>query len=175
MIFRKLRIIISFRPLNMLDSYENRFGISFTFGVTVFYILQMIIGDLRFIFGPDIDVSQLKGYYSSKWFFPLYLLRKWTTVMFLLNTRSNNCTSLISADLRHRIMKWAPTPRKSGQIWILKNGYCFEILSLKFISASWKARDAQSSFVFVVICAIGSACEEWDVPKFPCVLHVNYL
>ena len=49
-----------FSPLNMLDSYENRFGYSFAFGLTAYSCIMVVIGSYGSILGPETAESVRK-------------------------------------------------------------------------------------------------------------------
>ena len=59
---------LSYRPVNLLDSYENRFGNALAFGATTAHCLNVLIGDVKFVLGTKwgsvIDSSP--GFVSSK-------------------------------------------------------------------------------------------------------------
>ena len=61
-------LFVSYRPVNLLDSYENRFGNALAFGATTSYCLHVFITGSKSILGSDwgtiIDSSP--GYVSSK-------------------------------------------------------------------------------------------------------------
>ena len=66
-----LTVYLSFfpyRPVNLLDSYENRFGNALAFGVTTSFCLNVLIGDVKSVLGTSwgtiIDSSP--GFVSSK-------------------------------------------------------------------------------------------------------------
>ena len=61
-------LFLSYRPVNLLDSYENRFGNALAFGATTSYCLLVLIGSAKAVLGSSwgtiIDSSP--GYVSSK-------------------------------------------------------------------------------------------------------------
>ena len=56
-----------FSPLNMLDSYENRHGFAFAFGLTVASCIQILFGDYASVIGTKSakDIAQYPSYLSS--------------------------------------------------------------------------------------------------------------
>ncbi len=60
---------LNFRPVNMLDSYENRFGHAAAFGVTSVYCIKMLFGSVKSILGSDLGViiDQSPSFVSSKY------------------------------------------------------------------------------------------------------------
>ena len=61
-------ILFPARPLNMLDSYENRFGYALAFGATTSHCLNVLIGSVQFVLGSKWGhvIASSPSYVSSK-------------------------------------------------------------------------------------------------------------
>lgn len=59
---------LPYRPVNLLDSYENRFGNALAFGAVTSYCLNVLFGDIKFVVGAQLGaiIDSSAGYLSSK-------------------------------------------------------------------------------------------------------------